>query len=158
MFRLLILSRCGEGRALLSRLRCSGSRLLYMERALRCARFQPSGVPQKRRVGCPCVCAFPGPSSSGSQELHGCTLPRCSAPSALRSPSPIPRQQRSRVPAPCVSPGPSRQMSTIQNLRRSLITNWRPVCSAVGAAVLEAEPAPFPSPPASSLRRGWTGK
>ena len=32
-----------------------------------------------------------------------------------------------------------------------MIRNWRPVCSAVGGAVLGAEPAPFPSslPPAS---------
>ena len=33
-----------------------------------------------------------------------------------------------------------------------MVRNWRPVCSAVGDAVLGAEPAPFPSPlpPASS--------
>ena len=37
-------------------------------------------------------------------------------------------------------------MSTIQNLRKSLVRNWRPVCSAVGDVVLGAEPAPFPSP------------
>ena len=35
-------------------------------------------------------------------------------------------------------------MSPIQNLRRSLVRKWRPVCSAVGAAVLGAEPAPHP--------------
>ena len=29
---------------------------------------------------------------------------------------------------------------------RSLVRNWRPVCRAAGAAVLGAEPAPFPSP------------
>ena len=42
-------------------------------------------------------------------------------------------------------------MSTIQDLRRSLVRNWRPGCSVVGDAVLGAEPAPFPSslPPAS---------
>ena len=61
------------------------------------------------------------------------------------SPAPVPAHA-GRVPAPCVSPRPSWRMSTIQNLRRSLIRNWRPVCSAVGAAVLGAEPAPFPSP------------
>ena len=66
-------------------------------------------------------------------------------------PSRSPRPHWS-VPAPCVSPPPSWQMSTIQNLRRSLIRNWRPVCSAVGDAVLRAEPAPFssPLPPVSS--------
>ena len=55
------------------------------------------------------------------------------------------------MPAPCVSLRPSQQMSTIQNLRKSLVRNWRPACSVVGDAVLGAEPAPFPSllPPAS---------
>ena len=61
------------------------------------------------------------------------------------SPAPVPACA-GRVPVPCVSPRPSRRMSTIQNLRRSLIRNWRPVCSEVGAAVLGAKPAPFPSP------------
>ena len=50
------------------------------------------------------------------------------------------------VPAPCVLLRPSWRMSTIQNLRGSLVRNWRPVCSAVGDAVLGAQPAPFPSP------------
>ena len=60
-----------------------------------------------------------------------------------------------QVPAPCVLLRPSQRMSTIQNLRRSLIRNWRPVSSAVGAAVLGAEPAPFPSPlPPVSGRAG----
>ena len=46
-------------------------------------------------------------------------------------------------------------MSTIQTLRRSLIRDWRPVCSAVGDAVLGAEPAPFPSPlPPASCQAG----
>ena len=93
----------------------------------------------------PAFCAFPCPSGSGSQELDGHTLP-------LRVPSPSPRPRRAgRVPAPCVSPRPSRLMLTIQNLRKSLVRNWRPVCSAVGDAVLGAKPAPFasPLPPAS---------
>ena len=48
MFRLLVPSRCGEGLALLSPSTLLRLPLLYMERALRCARFQSSGVPQKR--------------------------------------------------------------------------------------------------------------
>ena len=32
-------------------------------------------------------CAFPSLSGSGSQELDGCTLPRCGAPSPLHGPS-----------------------------------------------------------------------
>ena len=35
----------------------------------------------------PAFCAFPGLSSSGSQELDGCTLPGCGAPSPFRGPS-----------------------------------------------------------------------
>ena len=57
-----------------SRLQCSGSRLLYMERALSCMWFQFSGSPQKRGLCWPCVLCLPR-SSSGSQELDGRTLP-----------------------------------------------------------------------------------
>ena len=35
----------------------------------------------------PAFCVFPSLSSSGSQELDGCTLPGCTAPSPLRRPS-----------------------------------------------------------------------
>ena len=44
------------------------------------------------------------------------------------------------------------RMLTIQNLRKSLVRNWRPVCSVVGDAIFGAKFAPFPSPlpPASS--------
>ena len=130
---------------LLSPLCCSGSWLLYMERALRCARFQPLGAPQKPGTkSCTCFLRLPRQSCSDSQELDGQTLPGCGAPSALPSPAPVPARA-GLVLAPCVSPRPSQRLSTIQNLRRSLIRNWRPVCSAVGAAVLGAEPAPFPS-------------
>ena len=122
-----------------------------MEHALRCARFQPSGVSQKLGTeSCACFLCLLRQRGSGSQELNGHTLPGCGAPSALRVPSPSPGDA-SQVHAPCVSPRPSRGMSTIQNLRRSLIRNWRPVCSVVGDAVLGAEPAPFLSllPPVS---------
>ena len=150
---------------LLSPLRCSGSRLFYMEPALRCARFQPSSVAQKSGTkSCACFLCLPRPSGSGSQELHGRTLPGCGAPSPLCGASlsfflhqsgacafsPL-RTQPQFPPAPVgcllrVSPRPSRWMLPIQNLRRSLIRNWRPVCSAVGDAVLGAKPAPLPSP------------
>ena len=45
----------------------------------------------------PVFCAFPGRSSSGSQELDGRPLPRCGAPSPLRGPSLFPR-----TPVRCV--------------------------------------------------------
>ena len=57
------------------RLHCSGSRLLYMVRALRGMRFQFSGPPQKRGLGWACVLCLPRQSSSGSRELDGRTLP-----------------------------------------------------------------------------------
>ena len=75
------------------RLHCSGSQLLYMERALRCVWFQFSGPPQKRKLGCACVLCLPRPSSSGSQGLDGRTLPGCSALSS-------PRTQPQFPPAP----------------------------------------------------------
>ena len=68
-------------------LHCSGSRLLYMERALYCMRFQFLGSPQKRGLGWACVLFLPRPSSSGSQEFDGRTLPGCGVPSPLRGPS-----------------------------------------------------------------------
>ena len=52
-----------------------------------------------------------------------------------------------------LQPRPSRRMSTIQNLRKSLVRNWRPVCSLVG--VLSLGPSlPLSPSPASCLRQG----
>ena len=67
------------------------------------------------------------------------------------SPAPVPARA-GWVPVPCVLPRPTWWMSTIQNLRRSLIRNWRPVCSAVGDAVLGVSLplSPPPQPPVSS--------
>ena len=48
-------------------------------------------------------------------------------------------------------------MSTIQNLRKSLVGNWRPVCSWVGGAVSAAEFAPFPYPLLPASGEGWAG-
>ena len=79
------------------RIHCSGSRLLYRERALSCMYFSglsPSGSSfwvlhrNADSVG-PAFCAFPGPSSSGSQELEERTLPECSAPSPLVVPASV---------------------------------------------------------------------
>ena len=68
------------------RLPCSGFRLFYMEQGLRCVWFHFSCIPQKHRLGCACVLCLPRPSSSGSQELDGHTLPGCGAPSPLCGP------------------------------------------------------------------------
>ena len=147
-------------------------RLFYKEHALRCARFQPPGVPQKCGTkSCTCFLCLPRQSGSGAFRVHSPRVRRafsppwsqsqfppapvrCVRPLPSASPAPVPARA-SRLPVPCVSPRPSQQMSTIQNLRRSLIRNWRPVCSEVGDAVLGAQPAPFPSPlpPASGGAR-----
>ena len=132
-----------------------------MERALRCTRFQPSGPPQKRGLGCACFLRLPRPSGSGSQGLAGRTLPGCGAPSPLRGPSlsfhpRLSGARARRVPAPCVSPRPSRRVWTIQNLRRSLNRDWRPACSAVGARS-SGPSLPLSSTPCLQSPRGWAG-
>ena len=92
-------------------LHCSGSRLLSREWALHFMDFpglrhSDSGFwvfyKSTDSVG-PAFCAFPGQSSSGSQELEERTLPGCGAPSPLRSPSLSFCAHRSG--APCVSSG-----------------------------------------------------
>ena len=52
-------------------------------------------------------------------------------------------------------PRPSRRMSTIQNLMKSLVRNWEPVCSVVGGAVSGAKSTPFPSPLSPASSGGW---
>ena len=69
------------------RLHCSGPRLLYMKQALRCMQFPFWVFHQSVDLVGPAFCAFPSLSSSGRQELDGCTLPWCGAPSPLRGPS-----------------------------------------------------------------------
>ena len=114
----LVQSCCGEGGALQTNvtgsvpailglppltgvcshhLHCSGSRLLYMERALRYVWFQFSGPPRKRGLGWVCVLCLPCPSSSGCQELDGRILLSFGVPSPLRGPSLFPR-----APVKCV--------------------------------------------------------
>ena len=119
LFRLLVPSRW----RCFPHLRCSGSRLFYMECALHCTRFQPSGVPQKHGArSCACVLCLPRLSSSGSQELDRHTLPGVAcllpsvvpvsvsaltspvhAPSALRVPSPSPRPHQLGACALCLA-------------------------------------------------------
>ena len=98
----------------------------------------------------PAFCAFPIRAAQAARGLTGALSPGAVHLLPSASPAPLPTRA-SRVCSPCVSPRPSRWMSTIQNLRRYLIRNWRPVCSVVGAAVLGAKLAAFPSllPPVS---------
>ena len=66
----------------------------------------------------------------------------------MTSPLPVPACFRAR-PIRCAFWGadlwlrPSWWMSTIQNLRKSLVRNWKPVCSLVGYALSGAQFAPF---------------
>ena len=46
-------------------------------------------------------------------------------------------------------------MSTIQNLRKSLVRDWKPVCSFVGDAISGAEFVPFPSLLSPASGGGW---
>ena len=77
------------------RLHCSGSRLLYRGRALCCVHFPGLSLSDPGfwvlhkdtdSVG-PAFCAFPGQSSSGSEELEKRTLPGCSVPYPIWGPS-----------------------------------------------------------------------
>ena len=123
------------------RLHCSGSRLLYMERALRCVRFQFSGPPQKRRFGCTCVLCLPRPEWLW-QPGAWAHSPRMRPAFSLRSPSAC----RSGVCGLCLFSGARQRMSTIQNLRKSLDRHRRPICHVGGGGLSGAEFAPFPSP------------
>ena len=57
------------------RLHCSGSWLLYMERALLCVRLQFSGPPQKHSLVWACVCAFPARAPPAARSLMGALSP-----------------------------------------------------------------------------------
>ena len=111
-----------------------------MERAPRCARFQPSGVPQKRGTkSCACSLCLPRQSGPGSQGLGGRTLPRCGAPTPFRGPSFSFRWRQLGVCAFC-PPGPQPQSPPAP------VGCLRPVSRR-----------DLPLPPASCLRRGWAG-
>ena len=109
-------------------LNCSGSQLLYMERALCRVQFQFSGPPQKCGFRCACVLCLPRLSGSGSQRL-GRTFPGCGT-------SFPPWPQRARR----------------SGLRKSLDRNRGPVFRVRGGGFSGAEfaPFPYPLPPASS--------
>ena len=150
-------------------LHCSGSRLLYGEWALGCVhfpgpshevrfRFRFSGTPQRHSLGCL-------PSLSEQLRESEAWLTSALSPGAARLlPSPsLPQFQGILVPCTlCLFWGadlcllPSQQMSTIQNIRKSLVRDWKPVCSLVGDAVSGVEFAPFPSPLPPASSGGWT--
>ena len=122
-------------------------RLLYMERALRCVRFQFSGPPQRRGFGCACVLCLPRPQRFRQPEAWA-HFPRMRRAFSLYGPSLRRRLGdcglvRSQELASHHDP-PKWRMSTIQNLRNSLDRNQRPVCCVGGGGFSGAEFAPFP--------------
>ena len=145
---------CPHSWCVLSALHCSGSKLLYMEQALCCERFQFSGTPQKCRLGWACVLCLPCPSSSGRQELHECTLPGCGGPSPLRGPG---------SGAPCVCSG---ELASSRNppgrcqpfrISESLWLETGSLFAVWSGCHLWSRVCPFPLLPASCLQRGWAG-
>ena len=119
------------------------------------------GIPQKQGLGWACVLCLPCPSSSGSQELDGRTLPGCGAPSPLRGPSLsfCPRQQGACALCRSVLGSWSQAVTLPADVshpesQKSLVRNWTPLCSLVGGPVSGAEFAPFLFPSASRLRPG----
>ena len=149
------------------RLHCSGCRFLYRLWALGCVRL-------------------PGPniSGSGSQVLHKdadlvgpsfCAFPgeQLREPGAWWAHSPqvqcdfSPPWPRLFLGTLCLFWGadlwlrPSRQMSAIQNLRKSLVRNWKPVCSLVEDDASGVEFASFwlwlaPTSPLPPVGMGWS--
>ena len=137
--------------------------------------FQFSGPPQKRGFGCACVLCLPRTQRFRQPEAWAPSR-RVRRAFSLRGERP--RQPEGWAHSPRVRPtfslrGPSarclwlafvqrswplarpsrRRMSTIQNLRKYLNRNRRPVCSVGGGGFSGAEFAPFPSPlPPTSSR------
>ena len=112
-------------------------------------RFRFSGTPQRLRLGWACVLCRSGLSSSGDQVCGEHTVLRCCASYHLPGPSSSVSGHARLWCAVCLFQGadlwlqPSRRMSTIQNLRKSLVRNWKAVCSLVGDTLSGAEIAPF---------------
>ena len=125
-------------------------------------RFRFLDTPQKCRLSWACVLCLPRPEQlrqPGAWQVHSpwvqCTL----SPPQFQPQFPG-MQVRWTL---CLSweadfwLRPSRWMSTIQNLRMSLVRGWNPICSLVGDAVSGAEFAPFPSPLPPASGGGWAG-
>ena len=155
-FWLLVPSRCGEGLALLS--------LVTLLRL--------PAVPYGAGPALPAVPALGCSTKARSKKLRLLFVPSASQrlrqPGACRAPSPRlwrafspPCSRPQSPPAPVgglrpVSLRPSRRLSSTQNLRRSLVRNWRPVCSGWGLRSLGPS-LPLSPPSAFCLRRGWAG-
>ena len=117
--------------------------------------FRFSGPPQRRRLGWACLLCLPRRAAQAARSLTGVLCP-----GAVRLlPSAVPASVSGCALCPFWEADfwlrPSRRMSTIHNLRKSLVRSWEPVCSLVGGAVSGATFAPFPSPLPPASSRGW---
>ena len=83
------------------RLHCSGSRLLYRERALSCVQFQFWVLHKKADSFGPAFCAFPGRAAQAPRSLRSALSLGCSVPYPLCSPSFSFREHQLGVPCVC---------------------------------------------------------
>ena len=139
----------------LSRLHCSGSRPLSRERAPSCVRCQFPGPPQRCSLGWACILCLALPSSSGSRSLTSALSPGAVRLIPSAGPASVSTRWSRVASGELVSgrdpPGGCQPSS----LRKSLVRDWKPVCSLVGDAVsgvsLPLSPPPCLLPPDS----GW---
>ena len=75
LFRLLVPLRCGEDWHCFPRLRCSGSRLLYMERALRCRQFLGCSTEARNKKLSLCFVPCPAQAAQAARSLTGALSP-----------------------------------------------------------------------------------
>ena len=141
------------------RLHCSGSRLLYMERALRWVRFQFSGPPQKRGFRCARVLCLPRP--------QWFRQPGAWAPSpwrrALSSPRLFPPRRAAQAArglgALCPDAAhlfPLRPQHAPPVGSQEVFRQELGACLQCGRGwLLWGWVCPFPLPPASYLQWGW---
>ena len=113
-------------------------------------RFRFLGTPQRCRLSWACVlCHFPVRAAQATR----CIASTLSSGAVRLITSLVPAAQVSRSArlrcTMCLFWGadlwlrPSQRMSTVQNPRKSLVRNWKPVCSLVGDALSGAKFAPF---------------
>ena len=107
-------------------------------------RFRVSVIPQTRGLGWACAdsvgpafCAFPARAAQATRSFPGALslgaahLPVRTSVSGRAGPVRLCLYAAAGLWLP-----PSRRTATIQNLRRSLVRNWEPVCSLVGVPSL----------------------
>ena len=117
-------------------------------------RFRFSGFPQRRRrrLGWACVSCLPRRAARAARSLWSALSP--GAARLIPSVAPASVSGRSTL---CPFREADFWLRAIQNLRKSWVRSWEPVCRLVGAAVSGDEFAPFPSPLPLASSGGWAG-